>query len=133
MHCVPAGTPCSENADRGCGGGGRLEIRGGPPVDTAAATSLLDLDQGTNIEYRFTPFVRNAARRHPVSFGLRKAASTGPRSVFAWNLVDFKRVCWEGPKLTPGKHQLEFDFKYDGLGAVMMAFGVIALRPESAC
>jgi hypothetical protein len=34
------------------------------------------------------------------------AASTGPRSVFAWNLVDLKRVSWEGPELTLGKHQL---------------------------
>src|SRR5262249_20556737 len=35
---------------------------------------------------------------------------------------DLKRVRWEGPELTPGKHQLEFDFKYDGLGPATMAF-----------
>ena len=39
------------------------------------------------------------------------------KPVFLWNLVDLKRVRWEGPELTPGKHVLEFDFKYDGLGA----------------
>ena len=45
------------------------------------------------------------------------------RPVFAWNLVDLKRVRWEGPELTAGKHVLEFDFKYDGLGAATMLFG----------
>jgi len=45
------------------------------------------------------------------------------KPVFTWNLVDLKRVRWEGPELAPGKHQLEFDFKYDGLGAATIAFG----------
>jgi hypothetical protein len=45
------------------------------------------------------------------------------KPVFTWNLVDLKRVRWEGPELTPGKHVIEFDFKYDGLGAATMAFG----------
>ena len=45
------------------------------------------------------------------------------KPVFTWNLVDLKRVRWEGPELTPGKHVLEFDFKYDGLGAATIAFG----------
>jgi arylsulfatase len=31
-------------------------------------------------------------------------------------------VRWEGPELAPGKHVLEFDFKYDGLGPGTMAF-----------
>jgi hypothetical protein len=35
-------------------------------------------------------------------------------------------VRWEGPALTPGKHMLEFDFKYEGLGAATMAFGSYA-------
>ena len=48
------------------------------------------------------------------------------KPVFLWNLVDLKRVRWEGPELTPGKHVLEFDFKYDGLGAATMAFGSYA-------
>lgn len=45
------------------------------------------------------------------------------KPVFLWNLVDLKRVRWEGSELTPGKHAIEFDFKYDGLGAATMAFG----------
>jgi len=48
------------------------------------------------------------------------------KPVFLWNLVDLKRVRWEGPELTPGKHTLEFDFKYDGLGMGTMAFGSYA-------
>jgi len=48
------------------------------------------------------------------------------KPVFLWNLVDLKRVRWEGPELTPGKHVLEFDFTYDGLGAGTMAFGSYA-------
>jgi arylsulfatase len=45
------------------------------------------------------------------------------KPVFTWNLVDLKRVRWEGPELTPGKHVIEFDFKYDGLGSATMVFG----------
>ena len=45
------------------------------------------------------------------------------KPVFLWNLIDLKRVKWEGPDaLAPGKHVLEFDFKYDGLGLGTLAF-----------
>jgi arylsulfatase A-like enzyme len=45
------------------------------------------------------------------------------KPVFLWNLVDLKRVKWEGSDaLTPGQHTLEFDFKYDGLGMGTLAF-----------
>jgi arylsulfatase len=45
------------------------------------------------------------------------------KPVFLWNLVDLKRVKWEGPDaLAPGQHVVEFDFKYDGLGAGTLAF-----------
>jgi hypothetical protein len=38
------------------------------------------------------------------------------KPVFLWNLLDLKRLRWEGPEtLAPGKHTLAFDFKYDGL------------------
>jgi len=43
--------------------------------------------------------------------------------VFTWNLVDLKRVKWEGAEpLQPGKHTLEFEFQYDGLGMGTLAF-----------
>ena len=46
------------------------------------------------------------------------------KPVFLWNLVDLKRVRWESPEaLTPGKHTVEFAFKYDGLGMGTLAFG----------
>jgi arylsulfatase A-like enzyme len=45
------------------------------------------------------------------------------KPVFTWNLVDLKRVKWESPEeLSAGKHTLEFDFKYDGLGMATLAF-----------
>ncbi|MEZ5572571.1 MAG: arylsulfatase [Halioglobus sp.] len=44
------------------------------------------------------------------------------KPVFLWNLIDLKRIKWEGPALSPGRHVLEFDFKYDGLGTGTLAF-----------
>ena len=45
------------------------------------------------------------------------------KPVWLWNLVDLERIKWEGPDaLAPGKHTVEFDFKYDGLGAGTLAF-----------
>ncbi|HEY9129904.1 MAG TPA: hypothetical protein VIN02_08710, partial [Sulfurovum sp.] len=45
------------------------------------------------------------------------------KPVFLWNLIDLKRIKWEGKEaLSPGKHIVEFDFKYDGLGAGTLAF-----------
>jgi len=34
--------------------------------------------------------------------------------VFLYNLLDLKRVTWEGPELEPGKHTIVFDYKLDG-------------------
>ena len=49
------------------------------------------------------------------------------KPVFLWNLLDLKRIRWEGPDaLASGKHLLEFDFKYDGMGPGTMAFGSYA-------
>ena len=45
------------------------------------------------------------------------------KPVFLWNLIDLKRIKWEGPDtLAPGKHTVEFDFRYDGLGLGTLAF-----------
>ncbi len=45
------------------------------------------------------------------------------KPVWLWNMVDLERIKWEGPDaLTPGQHTVEFDFKYDGLGAGTLAF-----------
>jgi arylsulfatase len=45
------------------------------------------------------------------------------KPVWLWNLVDLERIKWEGAEaLPPGRHTVEFDFKYDGLGAGTLAF-----------
>ncbi len=45
------------------------------------------------------------------------------KPIFLWNLVDLKRIRWESPDvLAPGKHTVEFDFKYEGLGMGTLAY-----------
>jgi len=49
------------------------------------------------------------------------------KPVFVWNLLDLKRVRWEGSDaLSSGKHTLEFDYKYDGLGVATLAFNNVS-------
>ncbi len=49
------------------------------------------------------------------------------KPVFVWNFLDLERIRWESDEvLTPGKHHLEFDFKYDGLGFATLAFNNIS-------
>lgn len=49
------------------------------------------------------------------------------KPVFLWNLVDLERIKWEGSEpLKPGRHILEFDFKYDGSGVGTMAYNSFA-------
>jgi hypothetical protein len=49
------------------------------------------------------------------------------KPVWLYNFVDLQRVRWEGPDaLSPGKHTLEFAFKYDGLGAATLAFNDVS-------
>ncbi len=55
------------------------------------------------------------------------------KPVFVWNLVDLERVRWAGAEpLSPGKHRLEFDFKYDGLGVGTLAFNDMSGLGRSA-
>jgi len=45
------------------------------------------------------------------------------KPVFCWNLLDLEWARWAAPEaLAPGQHTIEFDFKYDGLGAATLAF-----------
>jgi len=49
------------------------------------------------------------------------------KPVFLYNFFDVQRARWEGPDaLTPGKHTVEFDFKYDGLGMGTLAFNNVS-------
>lgn len=39
------------------------------------------------------------------------------KPTFLWNMIDLERIKWQGQEaLTPGKHTIVFDFKYEGLG-----------------
>ena len=45
------------------------------------------------------------------------------KPVWCWNMIDLERLKWEGPDaLAPGKHTVEFDFKYEGLGVGTLLF-----------
>jgi arylsulfatase len=45
------------------------------------------------------------------------------KPTFLWNLIDLERIKWQAKEaLAPGKHTLEFDFDYEGLGAGTLAF-----------
>jgi arylsulfatase len=45
------------------------------------------------------------------------------KPVFLWNLVDLERIKWEGPDtVPPGRHTVEFDFKYEGLGVGTLVY-----------
>ena len=49
------------------------------------------------------------------------------KPIFTWNLLNLKRIRWEGKdSVSPGKHSIEFDFKYDGLGFATLAFNNIS-------
>ena len=49
------------------------------------------------------------------------------KPVFLYNFFDVQRTRWEGSDaLSPGKHTLEFDFKYDGLGFGTLAFNNVS-------
>ena len=45
------------------------------------------------------------------------------KPVFLWNMVDLERIRWEGPDaLPPGRHTVEFDFRYEGIGVGTLRF-----------
>jgi arylsulfatase A-like enzyme len=45
------------------------------------------------------------------------------KPVFLWNMLDLNRIKWEGKDaVDPGRHTLEFDFEYDGLGVGTLAY-----------
>jgi hypothetical protein len=50
------------------------------------------------------------------------------RPIFTYNFVDLERFRWEGAAaLTPGKHTIVFDFKYDGPGFGKGGTGVLSV------
>jgi arylsulfatase len=50
------------------------------------------------------------------------------KPVFTYNLLALEKFRWEGPQaLTPGKHSILFDFKYDGPGMGKGGTGVLSV------
>jgi arylsulfatase len=50
------------------------------------------------------------------------------KPVFTYNLLALEKFRWEGPQaLTPGKHTILFDFKYDGPGLAKGGTGVLSV------
>ena len=49
------------------------------------------------------------------------------KPVFTYNLLDLKRTRFEGTEsLAPGKHTIEYNFKYDGLGEATLAYNILS-------
>ena len=100
-------------------------VSGIPPGD---APSLLNTSYTVTADVEIPPsgaegmLNTNGGRFGGYGFYLLKG-----KPVFTWNLLDLKRVRWEGPEaLSPGKHTLEFDFTYDGLGFATLAFNSVS-------
>jgi len=110
------------------------------PSLTAGRTSFTWTQPMTGVPYGDAPMILNASYNFKADVEIPQGGAEGMlittggrfggygfyvwknKPVFLWNLVDLKRVRWEGPDLTPGKHVIEFDFKYDGLGMGTLMF-----------
>jgi arylsulfatase len=94
------------------------ELSNVPFPETGSAPSLLNRSYTITAEIEIPQggaegmLVTDGGRFAGYGFYLLKG-----RPVFTWNLVALERVKWQGKDaLAPGKHTLEFDWKYDGPG-----------------
>jgi arylsulfatase len=94
------------------------EVSNVPFPDTGTAPSLLNRSYTITAEVEISQggaegvLVTDGGRFAGYGFYLLKG-----RPVFTWNLIGLERVKWQGKEaLAPGKHTLEFDWKYDGPG-----------------
>lgn len=94
------------------------ELSNVPFPETGSAPSLLNRSYTITAEVEIPQggaegmLVTDGGRFAGYGFYLLKG-----RPVFTWNLVALERVKWQGKDaLAPGKHTLEFDWKYDGPG-----------------
>ncbi len=111
------------------------------PNITAGRTEFVYTRPMTGLPQGDSPFLLNASYTITADIDVPQAGAEGMiltsggrfggygfyllhgKPVFLWNLADLKRVKWEGPEaLSPGKHTVMFDFKYDGLGVGTLAF-----------
>ena len=111
------------------------------PNITAGRTEFVYTRPMTGLPQGDSPFILNASYNFTAEIDVPQGGAEGMivtsggrfagygfyllkgKPVWLWNLVDLERIKWEGPDaLTPGKHTVEFDFKYDGLGTGTLAF-----------
>jgi arylsulfatase len=94
------------------------EVSNVPFPDTGSAPSLLNRSYTITAEIEIPQggadgmLMTDGGRFAGYGFYLLKG-----RPVFTWNLLALERVKWQGKEgLAPGKHTLEFEWKYDGPG-----------------
>jgi arylsulfatase A-like enzyme len=117
----------------------RPSMSGGRKVFTYTGVPVTGQPRGTGPDVLDTSYTITAEIDVPQGGGDGMIVTDGGRfggyglyllkgkPVLLWNLLDLKRVRWEGPDvLTAGKHTLEYDFKYDGLGLGTLAYNSIS-------
>jgi arylsulfatase A-like enzyme len=117
----------------------RPSMSGGRSVFTYSGTPVTGIPRGTEPSVLNTSYTITADIDVPQGGAEGMIVTDGGRfggyglyvlkgkPVFTWNLLDLKRVKWTAPEgLSPGKHTLVFDFKYDGLGFATLAFNDIS-------
>jgi arylsulfatase A-like enzyme len=94
------------------------EVSNVPFAETGSAPSLLNKSYTITAEIEVPKggaegmLMTDGGRHAGYGFYLLKS-----RPVFTWNLIELERVKWQSKKaLTPGKHTVVFDWKYDGPG-----------------
>jgi arylsulfatase len=111
------------------------------PNITAGRTEFVYTRPMTGLPQGDSPFILNASYTFTADIEVPQGGAEGMivtsggrfagygfyllkgKPVWLWNLVDLERLKWEGADaLTPGRHTVEFEFKYDGLGAGTLAF-----------
>ena len=117
----------------------RPSISGGRKVFTYSGMPITGQPRGTGPSVLNTSYTITADIDVPQSGAEGMIVTDGGRfggygmyllkgkPMFLWNLLDLKRVRWESADaLAPGKHTVEYDFKYDGLGFATLAFNSIS-------
>ncbi len=116
-------------------------VAGSRPNITAGRTEFVYTEPMVGLPQGDSPFILDASYTITADIEIPKEGAEGmiltsggrfagygfylldSKPVFLWNLIDIKRIKWEGKEaLAPGRHVLEFDFKYDGLGLGTLAF-----------
>jgi arylsulfatase A-like enzyme len=117
----------------------RPSMSGGRRVFTYGGGSVTGIPRGTAPELLNTSYTIVAEITVPQGGGEGMIVTDGGRfggygmyllkgkPIFLWNLLNLERVRWEGTDvLAPGKHTIEYDFKYDGLGFATLAYNSVS-------